>query len=134
MSSKYECLAGQGHRSLDDPALARYWADRRRKKTPPLGKYRLRLLQAQHGRCPVCGDLLLHADHEPQSPHEWELWLAATRKALDRQSIAFREGRGTGADDRTTHRLVHVRCQPRLPASPAADLHHRSAREPTGLA
>ncbi|MGI8592710.1 MAG: group II intron reverse transcriptase/maturase [Nakamurella sp.] len=120
--------------SLDDPALALYWADRQRKKVPPLGKYRLRLLQAQHGRCPVCGDLLLHADHEPQSPQEWELWLAATRKALDRQSIAFRQRRGTGADDRTPHRLVHVRCQPRLSASPAADPNHRSAREPIGLA
>ena len=97
--------------SLDDPDLAHYWADRRRKKPPPIGRYRLRLLQAQNGRCPECGDLLLHADHEPQSPQEWDQWLAATGKALDRQSIAFRDRRGTGADDRTTHRLVHVRCQ-----------------------
>jgi RNA-directed DNA polymerase len=73
--------------SLDDPDLAQYWADRRRKKAPPIGSYRLRLLQAQNGRCPECGDLLLHADHEPQSPQAWEQWLAATRKALDRQSI-----------------------------------------------
>jgi len=99
--------------SPHDAALAQYWADRRRKKAPPLGRYRLRLLQAQHGRCPECGDLLLHADHEPQSPQEWEQWLAATRKALDRQSIALRDRRGARADERTDHRLVHVRCQQR---------------------
>jgi len=120
--------------SLDDPDLAQYWADRRRKKTPPIGRYRLRLLQAQNGRCPECGDLLLHADREPQSPQEWEQWLAATRKALDRQSIAFRGGRGTGADDRTNHRLVHVRCQQRPQAQHASAQQHCTAREPDGLA
>ena len=57
-----------GTASPDDPALTEYWAGRRRKQKTPLDRARLRLLQAQHGRCPACGDLLLHADHEPQSP------------------------------------------------------------------
>lgn len=53
----------KGTASPDDPALAHYWANRRRKKTPPpLDKRGLRLLQAQHGRCPICGDFLLHVD------------------------------------------------------------------------
>jgi RNA-directed DNA polymerase len=100
--------------SPDDPALAGYWAERRRKKTPPLGKTRLRMLQSQNGRCPVCGDLLLHADDEPQSPHEWQQWLAATRKALDRQSITIQGGDGNEQTGKQQHhRLVHVRCQQR---------------------
>ncbi|MFE1596951.1 hypothetical protein [Nocardia sp. NPDC058705] len=70
--------------SLDDPTLAQYWADRRRKKPPPLGKLRLRLLQAQQARCSICGDFLLHTDHEPQSPQEWEQWLSTVKKAVDR--------------------------------------------------
>ena len=58
--------------SPDDPALAAYWANRRRRHKPPVGATMLRLLQAQHGRCPLCRGLLLHADREPQSPREWE--------------------------------------------------------------
>jgi RNA-directed DNA polymerase len=53
-----------GTASTDDPALAKFWAGRRRKQKTPLDRARLRLLQAQHGRCPACGDLLLHADHQ----------------------------------------------------------------------
>jgi RNA-directed DNA polymerase len=83
----------RGGRELPhDPALDQYWADRRSKKIPPLDKRRLGLLHAQDGRCTVCDDLLLHADHEPQSPHEWQLWLSATKKAIDRQSIRALRG------------------------------------------
>jgi RNA-directed DNA polymerase len=97
--------------SPDDPALTQYWADRRRKKIPPLDKRRLRLLQAQGGRCPLCGDLLLHADHEPQTPTEWERWLTVTKKALDRQFIAYQVTSGAETDDRIYHRFVHAHCQ-----------------------
>ena len=45
--------------------------------TPADGPASLRLLQAQHGRCPMCRDLLLHADRPPQTPREWEQWLAS---------------------------------------------------------
>jgi RNA-directed DNA polymerase len=72
----------KGGASPDDPALAGYWAARRHRRKPPLDPTGLRLLQVQHGRCPLCRGLLLHADHEPQSPREWEQWLKVTRKAI----------------------------------------------------
>src|SRR6266403_1911700 len=72
----------KGPASPDDPALAEYWAERRRRRKPPLDKARLRLIQAQHGRCPLCRGLLLHADHEPQTPQEWEQWVKVTRTAI----------------------------------------------------
>jgi RNA-directed DNA polymerase len=45
----------QGAASPDDPALADYWAKRRRKVKPPLDNYTLRLLARQDARCPICG-------------------------------------------------------------------------------
>ena len=62
----------KGWASPDDPALTSYWAARRRRGQPPLDPARLRLLLRQRGRCPLCGDLLLHADQEPRHPDEWE--------------------------------------------------------------
>jgi hypothetical protein len=47
----------KGTASPDDPALAEYWASRRRRLTPPLDSYTLRLLAKQDGRCPLCRDL-----------------------------------------------------------------------------
>jgi RNA-directed DNA polymerase len=59
--------------SPDDPALAEYWAKRRRRAAPPpLDNLSLRLLKSQRGACPLCGQLLLYADHPPQNPTEWE--------------------------------------------------------------
>ena len=98
-----------GAASPDDPALADYWAARRRRSKPPLGRGTLRLLQAQHGRCPLCRGLLLHAEHEPQSPQEWELWLVATRKAVRKHAITATTGAGT-PDKRTAPHLVHAHC------------------------
>ncbi|WP_330256922.1 hypothetical protein OG874_21585 [Nocardia sp. NBC_00565] len=46
----------KGTASPDDPGLAQYWADRRRRMTTPLGRHTLRLLHQQAGRCPLCGD------------------------------------------------------------------------------
>jgi RNA-directed DNA polymerase len=94
--------------SPDDPAQADYWAQRRRKNTPPLDRSTLFLLRKQKGRCTMCGDLLLHADREPQSPGEWEQWHRTTRKAITRQHII---AHGTGTPDNT--RLVHSYCQRR---------------------
>ena len=61
-----------GTASPDDPGLSEYWAQRRRRNSPPVGATTLRLLRVQHGRCPLCQGLLLHADRQPQSPREWE--------------------------------------------------------------
>jgi RNA-directed DNA polymerase len=100
----------KGGSSPDDPGLAQYWADRRRKGVPPpMDQLSLRLLKTQAGRCPCCGDLLLHADHPPQSPAEWEQWVRVTGKALRKQSLAFRKRDGSG--ETSSLRLVHTRCR-----------------------
>jgi RNA-directed DNA polymerase len=108
-----------GTASTDDPALAEFWAGRRRKQKTPLGQAGLRLLQAQRGRCPACGDLLLHADREPQSPHEWEQWIKATRKAIRKHAIT--------ADEVPVGRSRHSPPDT-YPLSPST--HHRHGRGP----
>ena len=72
----------RGAASPDDPALTDYWAQRRGKNRPLLDRGVLILLARQQGRCPLCRDLILHADHEPSSPTEWEQWHRVTRKAI----------------------------------------------------
>jgi RNA-directed DNA polymerase len=99
----------KGQSSPDDPALIQYWVDRRRKGPPlPMDRTKLRLLFVQHGRCPVCQGLLLHADRPPQSPREWEQWLVATRKALIKKYIVARED---GTPGEIKPRLIHAQCQ-----------------------
>jgi RNA-directed DNA polymerase len=99
-----------GTASPDDPALAAYWADRRRRHKPPLDNGTLRLIQAQKGRCPPCADYLLHADREPDSPREWEQWLTTTRKAITRHNLI---ARGPGNEPGGI-RLIHVSCYRRI--------------------
>ena len=99
-----------GTASLDDPDLAQYWAGRRRRNKPPLDNSTLRLIQAQHGRCPLCADYLLYADREPASPREWEQWLTATRKAITRHNLTAGGPGGTPGGTR----LVHVSCYRRV--------------------
>ncbi len=116
--------------SPDDPTLADYWADRRRRTPPPMDPASLRLLQAQHGRCPICGALLLHADDQPRTPREWEQWLATTRKAITKHYVVLRED---GTSDAAKRRLLHAHCHRGLArgeGGPAL----LPAREPAGLA
>ena len=101
-----------GSASPDDPALAEYWAERQHRRKPPLDGVSLRLLRAQHSRCPLCGGLLLHADHEPQSPEEWEEWLKVIRRATRKQAITTHREGGTPDDPVALH-LVHAHCQRR---------------------
>jgi len=99
-----------GGASPDDPALAEYWAARRRRIKPPLDGYTLRLLTRQNGRCPLCGDELLCADQPPQSPHEWERWwLQITRKAIVADYLVH-HGRSGPPGENTTC-LAHATCQ-----------------------
>jgi RNA-directed DNA polymerase len=122
----------KGRSSPDDPTLAQYWADRRRKgRPPPVDRTTLRLLRAQQGRCAICRSLLLHADREPQSPREWEQWRTATRKAITKSYISLRDD---GTPDETKPRLVHAHCQRRQPPTTAAGPTLLPAREPPGLA
>ena len=121
----------KGRSSPDDPALVQYWVDRRRKGPPlPMGRASLHLLFVQRWRCPVCRGLLLHADRPPQSPHEWEQWLAATRKAIAKSYLTVRED---GTPDENKLRLIHAQCQSRHvgDGTGAALL---PASEPSGLA
>jgi RNA-directed DNA polymerase len=104
----------KGAASPDDPALASYWADRRKKAKPPLDRYSLRLLSRQDGLCPLCGDHLLSADQPPQSPEQWERWwLHVTRRAIAASYLTH--GRPGPADGDQT-RLVHASCQRALQA------------------
>lgn len=96
-----------GGASPDDPDLAQYWADRRRKgNPPPLNGVGLHLVKRQKGRCAECGDFLLHAYHQPQSPEEWEQWVKTIRMAIRKQWITTRQ-EGDTSDNR---RLVHASC------------------------
>src|SRR5664279_4417977 len=101
----------RGRASPDDPALDEYWAVRRRqRKAPPVDEHTARLLRAQGGRCPSCGEFLLHADREPRSPLEWEQWFITVRRVLRKQHIVEQ----VDGHDRTFYRLLHAHCQRRL--------------------
>jgi RNA-directed DNA polymerase len=104
----------KGWASPDDPALASYWAARRRRGTPPLDPPRLRLLQRQRGRCPLCGHQLLHADREPPHPDEWEQWITAVRAATRHQAITVDARPGTQGGLAVSS-LIHTHCRRRLP-------------------
>jgi RNA-directed DNA polymerase len=86
----------------------------------------LRLFEAQHGRCSLCGSTLLHADDPPQSPRQWEQWLGANRKAIIKIT-----GRKDGTSDEPKPRLIHARCHIENEGKGPALL---PAHEPSGLA
>ena len=120
----------KGGSSPYDPALTDYWHKRRGRNQPPLGRSTLRLLQAQHGRCPLCQDYLLLAEHQPASPTEWEQWLTTTRKAITKKAITTRD-----RPDDHKPRLVHAHCQRRHNnAHGNSPTQHQPAREPSRLA
>ena len=116
--------------SPDDPALADYWAERRR-KAPPLtiNKANLWLFEAQHGRCRICGGWLLSVDDQPQSPREWEQWLLTARTTITQ--IAARE---PGTSDETEPRLTHAHCHGQRHATRGQRPALLPAREPSRLA
>ena len=118
-----------GTASPDDPALDRYWAQRRRKTHSRLGGRTASLLIRQRGRCTACGALLLHAEHGPQSPQEWEQWTRTITRAINKNSLAMSDPDG---NDQTTQRLIHTHCRARerLQRNGSSS----SARRPTGLA
>jgi RNA-directed DNA polymerase len=98
-----------GRASPDDPALARYWADRRRRQpTPQLAGSWHTALRVQNGVCPHCGNRLLDTD-PPDTPAHGEAWYATLPTALTYQTSTARTG------GRTTHRLLHTRCHRRHP-------------------
>ncbi len=108
-----------GAASPDDPALTDYWAQRRGKNRPLLDRSVLILLAKQNSRCPLCRDLLLHADHEPSSPTEWEQWHRVTRKAITKQYVTTQRDTGTAGGTR----LVHSHCQRRATSAQKEPAH-----------
>jgi RNA-directed DNA polymerase len=62
---------------------------------------------------PALPGLLLHADHPPQDPEEWQQWITATRKAIRKQAITSVMDLGT-PDERAAHHLIHAHCQSRI--------------------
>jgi RNA-directed DNA polymerase len=76
---------------------------------PLLDRSVLILLTKQKGRCTLCQGLLLHADHEPHSPTQWEQWHRVTRKAITKQYVTAHADNVT--PDGT--RLVDSHCQRR---------------------
>jgi RNA-directed DNA polymerase len=123
----------KGASSVDDPALAQYWANRRRRGVPPpMDQLSLRLLKTQAGRCPRCGDLLLYADHLPQTPSEWEQWIRVTSKALRKQSLIYRKRDGSG--ETSSLRLTHARCREDAPIVAVRAQDFCPTGEPSGLA
>ncbi|MFI6505840.1 group II intron reverse transcriptase/maturase [Nonomuraea typhae] len=107
-----------GWASPDDPSLASYWADRRNRSSLWLDSATRRLLYRQQGRCPLCQGLLLYADHEPQTPREWEQWLTATRTTIRKNAITTSMEPGT-PDDPTPHHLIHRNCRTQINAAGA---------------
>ncbi len=98
-----------------------------------MGKTTLHLLQKQGGRCPLCGGLLLHADHEPQTPDQWEQWLKVTRVAIRKHAITADAGNGM-PDKPVVPRLIHTHCHRRLNTDNGQRSALLTAREPAGLA
>jgi RNA-directed DNA polymerase len=98
-----------GFASPDDPDRADYWAARKRRRKPPINRWGLIQLERQHGRCPLCGQLLLHADHEPQSPDEWEQWITVVRSAIRRQAVTA-DQQPAWPNGPHASRLVHTSC------------------------
>jgi RNA-directed DNA polymerase len=99
--------------SPDDPALGDYWAWRRHKTPLPINRTAERLYRAQGGRCAICQAALLAASHRPQTPRDWEHWLATTRKTID---VVW----DTATTDTAAPRLIHLNCN--------------TTRQPPGLA
>jgi len=120
-----------GRASPDDPALTGYWDQRRRRTQLPVDPATWHLLRRQRGRCPLCRGLLLHADHQPQGPGEWQQWHTTTRKAIRKQAITSVMDLGT-PDERAAHHLIHAHCQRRIGSGISPALLPGS--EPPGLA
>jgi RNA-directed DNA polymerase len=98
-----------GFASPDDPDRTGYWTARKRRRKPPIDRWGLIQLERQRGRCPLCHQLLLHADHEPQSPDEWEQWITVVRSAIRRQAITA-DRQAVTPNGPLASRLVHTHC------------------------
>ena len=76
----------KGRSSPDDPDLAGYWENRRRKNRGlALDAGTQALLTRQGNKCPQCRDPLIDTARLPASPEEWEhWWTGVTRRETPR--------------------------------------------------
>ncbi|MGH3773461.1 MAG: hypothetical protein ACRDRW_19065 [Pseudonocardiaceae bacterium] len=81
----------------------------------------------QDSRCPACGNYLRHADPQPQSsPHDWEQWLRATRKAITKQRIGYTEQHSTPDSNGNWPYLIHTHRHQRPPPTTTPSTPHSS--------
>lgn len=73
------------------------------------------------------------ADHEPQTPNQWEQWLKVTRTAIRKHAITADAGNGK-PDKPAALRLIHTYCRRRLTTGTGKMPALLSARGPMGLA
>ena len=96
--------------SPDDPDLAGYWENRRRRNGPPLDAGTLGLLGRQHNRCPHAGTSLIDASHLPSSAEDWEdWWLSVTRQDIPRAASTAGTTQPPGRSG-TVLVLMHASC------------------------
>jgi len=117
----------KGAASPDDPVLASYWAERRRKAAPLPSASSRQLLEEQHGRCPICGGSLLPTDDQPDSPQQWGRWLAIARMTIT--NLPADETSGNAEP-----RLTHTRCHRRHIAADGTSPQHPARPPARGLA
>jgi RNA-directed DNA polymerase len=99
----------KGRSSPDDPDLAGYWENRRRRNGPLLDTGTLVLLGRQGNRCPHCEDPLIDTGHLPGSPEGWEhWWLSVTRQHVTRAASAG--GVPPPEGNETSLALMHASC------------------------
>ena len=113
----------KGRSSPDDPDLAGYWENRRRRHGPPLDALTGALLARQGNQCPHCGSPLIDTGRLPASPEDWEnWWLGVARLSIPATSITAgpRPPQETG----TVHVLMHTSCRRRVTAR------HRDTAQP----
>ena len=103
----------RGTSSPDDPALAEYWADRRRKGIPPPidAGQPAASISPKHGRCPLCGDWLLRRRTPATNPTRVGA-MAGDHPQDDHQERHRHCADGT--PDETKPRLIHTHCTPAL--------------------
>jgi RNA-directed DNA polymerase len=114
--------------SPDAPALADYWAERRRKAPLPTNNTTRRLLAVQAGRCHACTGMLIDVTHQPHTPQQWEQWLLDSRDTIKLVSQPL------GTTGETEPRLIHARCRERHHAQRDSGRLLPTARQPPGLA
>lgn len=93
----------KGRSSPDDPALAEYWARRRRRQRPPLAGRSLGILHSQQGLCAVCSTALFDSFDEVDAALGWEQ--SDLIGSVIRQRVAGQPG------EAPTFRLVHAECR-----------------------